>query len=175
MTPILIEQRQSFVERDTDDGSWTSANLFVSGIADDPVDPGSEGRVTPERVNLADHPQEGVLDDFFGIVLVARDSYRQAIGSIAIRGDKSLRRRRLLLAQGRQQLLIRIETLLHIHLVRPRQRSARSIYLNASGPDTRPPDRLSSAELDVGSKRLARRERKTQSSCDSYYRCAGLR
>src|SRR5262245_19796917 len=169
MTSILIEQQQGFfVDRDTDDGAWTSADRFVSGIADDPVDPGSEGRVTPERVNLADHPQEGVLDGFFGIVLVARDSYRQAIGSIAIRGDKSLCRRRLLLAQGRQQLLIRIETLLHIHLVRPRQRSARSIYLNASGPDTRPPDRLSSAELDVGSGRLARRESTTQSSCGRY-------
>src|SRR5215475_11066738 len=117
MTPILIEQRQSFIERDTDDGSWTSADLFVSGIADDPVDPGSEGRVTPERVNLADHAQEGVLDGFFGIVLVARDSYRQAIGSIAIRGNKSLCRRRLLLAQGRQQLLIRIESRLHIDLL----------------------------------------------------------
>src|SRR5215470_876763 len=89
MTPIFIEQRQSFVERDTNDGSWASADLFISGIGDDPVDPGSEGRVTPERVNLADHAQEGVLDGFFGIVPVTRDSYRQAIGSIAIRGDKT--------------------------------------------------------------------------------------
>src|SRR5262245_23667616 len=114
MTPLLIEQRQSFVERDADDGSRTSADRFVSGIADDPVDPGSEGRVTPERIDLADDAQEGVLDGFLGIVLVARDSYRQAIGSIAIRGDKSLCRRRLLLAQGRQQLLIRLESRCHI-------------------------------------------------------------
>src|SRR5215470_9907681 len=117
MAPILIERRQSFVERYIDEGSWTSTDLFVSGIADDPVDPGSEGRVTPERVNLADHAQEGVLDGLFGIALVARDSYRQAIGSIAIRLDKSLCRRRLLLAQGRQQLLIRIESPLHIDLL----------------------------------------------------------
>src|SRR5262249_1865769 len=168
MTSILIEQRQGFVERGTDDGSRTSADLFVSGIADDPVDPGSEGRVTSERVDLADHAQEGVLDGFFGIMLVTRDSYCQAIGSIAIRGDKSLCRRRLPLAQGGQQLLIRIESRLHVDLLALRQGWARSIYLNASGPDTRPRDRLSSAELDVGSGRLARRESKTQSSCDSY-------
>src|SRR5262245_42158310 len=151
MTSILIEQRQSLVERGTDDAARTSADLFVSGTADDPVVPGSEGRVTSERVDLADHSQEGVLDGFFGIVLVARDSYRQAIGSIAIRGDKSLCRRRLLLAQGRQQPLIRIESRLHVDLLALRQGWARSIYLNASGPDTRPRDRSSSAELDVGS------------------------
>src|SRR5438876_8143693 len=119
MAPILIERRQSFVERHIDEGPWTSADLFVSGIADDPVDPGSEGRVTPERVNLADHAQDRVLDGFFGIVLVARDSYSQAIGSIAIRGDKSLCRRRLPLAQGRQQLLIRVESCLHVALHLP--------------------------------------------------------
>jgi len=116
VAPILIERRQSFVERHPDEVSWTSADLFVSGIGDDPVDPGSEGRVTSERVNLADHAQEGVLDGFLGIVLVARDSYSQAIGSIAIRGDECLCRRRLPLAQGRQQLLIPIEPRVHVDL-----------------------------------------------------------
>src|SRR5215467_1376561 len=108
MAPILIERRQSFVERHIHEGSWTSTDLFVSGIADDPVDPGSEGRVAPERVNLTDHAQEGVLDGLFGIAPVTRDSDRQAIGSIAIRGEKSLGRRRFTLAQRFHELPVSI-------------------------------------------------------------------
>src|SRR5262249_29192219 len=73
MAPILVERRQSFVERQIHEGSWASADLVVSGIADDPIEPGSEGRVTPERINLADDAQEGVLDGVLGIVLVARE------------------------------------------------------------------------------------------------------
>src|SRR6266436_1008641 len=52
MAPILVERGQNFVERDIDECLWTSANLFVGVVADDPVDPGSEGRVTPERIDL---------------------------------------------------------------------------------------------------------------------------
>jgi hypothetical protein len=98
MAAIVIERWQDFVERDIEEWTWTSADLHVGGVANDPVEPRSERRVTPESVDLAYHAPEGILDGFLRIVLVARDSCRQAIGSIAIRGEKSLCRRRLALA-----------------------------------------------------------------------------
>jgi hypothetical protein len=47
-------------------------------------------------------------------MLVARDSYRQAIGSIAIRGEKSLCRRRLALAPSRHEFVIGIDSGWHV-------------------------------------------------------------
>src|SRR5205807_38583 len=76
MAPILVERGQNFVERDIDECLWTSANLFVGAVADDPVDPGSEGRVTPERIDLPHHAPERILDGLLGILLVTRDPYR---------------------------------------------------------------------------------------------------
>ena len=70
MAPIFMERRQNFVERDIDEGPWASADLLVGGVADDPVDPGSEGRVSPERVDLANDAPERILNDFLGILLV---------------------------------------------------------------------------------------------------------
>src|SRR5215467_9040715 len=90
MAPILIERRQSFVERDMDEGSGTSADLFVSGIAGDPVDPGSERRVTPERVDLPHDAPEGILDGILGILSVARDPRGEAIRAVAVCGDEPL-------------------------------------------------------------------------------------
>src|SRR5436190_16305444 len=49
-------------------------------------------------------------------MLVARDSYRQAIASIAIRGEKSLCRRRLALAQSRHEFVIGINSGWHVNL-----------------------------------------------------------
>src|SRR5438094_6886271 len=48
-------------------------------------------------------------------MLVARDSYRQAIGSIAIRGEKSLCRRRLALAQSRHEFVIGLDSGWHVN------------------------------------------------------------
>src|SRR5437879_13211172 len=85
MAPILVERGQNFVERDIDECLWTSANLFVGGVADDPVDPGSEGRVPPERIDLPHHAPERILDGLLGILLVTRASARHAIRAVAVR------------------------------------------------------------------------------------------
>src|SRR5205807_3930512 len=90
MAPILVERGQNFVERDIDECLWTSANLFVGAVADDPVDPGSEGRVTPERIDLPHHAPERILDGLLGILLVTRDSDRQAIRAVAVRRDEPI-------------------------------------------------------------------------------------
>src|SRR5919108_569701 len=83
-----------------------SADLLVGRVADDAVDPGAERRVALERVDLADHVPEGILDGLLRIPLVARDSYSQAMGSAAIRGDKRLCCRRLVLVESLQQCLV---------------------------------------------------------------------
>src|SRR5262245_41717314 len=114
MRPILMERRQNFVEWDIDEGSWVSAHLLVGGVADDTVDPGFEGSVTPERVDLPRHAPERILNDLLGILLRAGNPDGQAIGPIAIRGDKSLCRSRLMLSEGPQQFVVRIESIRHV-------------------------------------------------------------
>src|SRR2546428_6913978 len=52
---VLVEQRQHLVERDFATSTWPVAKLLVSGIGDDTVEPGAEGRLAPERVDLLDH------------------------------------------------------------------------------------------------------------------------
>src|SRR2546425_11501245 len=90
MAPILMERGQNFVERDIDECLWTPANLLVGGVADDPVDPGSEGRVTPERIDLPHHVPDRILAALLGILLVTRDSDRQAIRAVAVRRNELL-------------------------------------------------------------------------------------
>src|SRR5207249_11238144 len=90
MAPILVERGQNFVERDIDECLWTSANLFVGAVADDSVDPGSEGRVTPERIDLPHHAPERILDGLLGILLVTRDSDRQAIRAVTVRRNEPI-------------------------------------------------------------------------------------
>src|SRR5438445_13236980 len=94
MAPILVERGQNFVERDVerdiDECLWTSANLFVGAVADDPVDPGSEGRVTPERIDLPHHAPDRILDALLGILLATRDSDRQALRAVATRRSEPI-------------------------------------------------------------------------------------
>src|SRR5207244_4918791 len=88
MTPILSEWGQNFVDGDLEECLWTSANRPIGGVADDPVDPGSEGRVTPERIDLPHHAPERILDGLLAILLVARDADRQAIRAVAVRRNE---------------------------------------------------------------------------------------
>jgi len=80
------------------------AELPVGGVGDDAIDPGSEGRIPPERIDLSDYAPESVLDDLLGIRAVPRDAAGQAIRSIAISVDKSLCCCRFALAEDRQQV-----------------------------------------------------------------------
>src|SRR5262245_15281139 len=116
MAPILIERRPDIVERDIVECTSTSADPLVGGVGDDAVKPGAESRVTPERVDLAEHAPESILDGLLRIRLVACDSHRQAIGSVAKGGDERLCRHRVVLAQGRQELVIPIESRPHVNL-----------------------------------------------------------
>jgi len=74
-----MERRQNFVDGDIDECAWTSTDLLVDGVAHDPTDPGSEGRVTPEHADLPHHAQTRILDSFRGILLVTRNPCRQAM------------------------------------------------------------------------------------------------
>src|SRR5438094_5882470 len=90
MPAVLVERRQHLIERDFATSTLQVAKLLVGGIGDDPVEPGAEGRFTPERVDLPDHGPEGVLHDLLGIRVVARDADRQTIDAVAIHGHQGL-------------------------------------------------------------------------------------
>src|SRR5438128_6675265 len=88
---VLVEHWQHLIERDFATSTGPVAKLLVSGIGDDPVEPGAEGRLTPERVDLPDHGPERVLHDFLGVSRVSRDAAREAIRAVAVTGDETLR------------------------------------------------------------------------------------
>src|SRR5207244_4117486 len=46
------------------------------------------GRVPPERIDLPHHAPERILDGLLGILLVTRDSDRQAIRAVAVRRNE---------------------------------------------------------------------------------------
>src|SRR3989441_6892790 len=82
---VLVEQREGLVERDVAASVSPAAELLVGGVGDDAVEPGAEGRLTPERVDLPDHGPERVLHDFLGVLRGSCDADRQAIRAIAVR------------------------------------------------------------------------------------------
>src|SRR5215467_13640191 len=110
MTPILLERGYNFFERDIDERLWTSAGLLVGSVTHDPVEPGSEGRVSPERVDLPHHAPERILNGFLGIVPVARDPDGQTIRTLAIRGREPFGGLRVTPAQRLKKLLVSINS-----------------------------------------------------------------
>src|SRR5207253_644308 len=77
-----------------------------ASLHDGPVEPGAEGRLAPEGVDLPDHGPERVLDDFLCILLVSRDARGQAIRALTVRGDETLRRRRLVQSKRLEEVEI---------------------------------------------------------------------
>jgi hypothetical protein len=57
-------------------------------------------------MDLSDHVPECILHDFVRILPIPRDSYGEATGSVAIRDDRMLGRRRLVLAERLRQCLV---------------------------------------------------------------------
>src|SRR2546428_7212845 len=86
---VLVERRQYLIERDFVTSTWPVAKLLVGGIGNDPVEPGAEGRLTPERVDLPDHGPERVLHDFLGVPRVSRDAAREAIRAVPYAATRS--------------------------------------------------------------------------------------
>ena len=70
-----------------------AAELLVGGVRCDAVDPGSEGRITSEGIDLLDHAAESVLHGLLGILSITRDTHRQPIPTIAVASNETLRRR----------------------------------------------------------------------------------
>jgi hypothetical protein len=73
-------------------------------------------------MDLSDHGPECILHDFFRILPIPRDPYGEAIGSIAIRDDKMLGCRRLVLAESLHQCLVAVKSCWQasIHLIKTR-------------------------------------------------------
>ena len=90
MPPVLVEYREHVVERDLHALALSAPEFMIGAVGDDAVEPGSEGRLAPERVDLADHGQERILDDLFGVLGVARDPDGQTIGPVLVRRDETL-------------------------------------------------------------------------------------
>src|SRR5207245_4651952 len=75
---------------DTYDSICPAATLRVCAVVDDPVDAGPEGPVTPDRIDLPHHAPERILDGLLGILLVTRDSDRQAIRAVTVRRNEPI-------------------------------------------------------------------------------------
>src|SRR2546425_8492699 len=86
----VIEVRQHFVQRHFGATVRAATDLLIGGVGDDAVEPGPEGRLASERVDLADHRPDGVLNDFLGVLLAQRDPGRQTIRTVTVRRDQML-------------------------------------------------------------------------------------
>lgn len=63
--------------RGTLDAALPCAEFLVRRIGDDAVQPGAEGQLTPEGIDLPDHAPERVLHDLLGVLFVSGDPRRQ--------------------------------------------------------------------------------------------------
>src|SRR2546425_2787157 len=106
---VLVEQREGLVERDVAASVSPAAELLVGSIGDDSVEPGAEGRLTPERVDFPHHRPERVLYHFLGVLRASRDAARQAVRAVAVRGDEMLRCGRLTAPQRLHELTVAID------------------------------------------------------------------
>ena len=86
-----------------------AAALVVGGVRRDSVDPRSQRRIPAERVDLAKDVAECILHGFLGILRIAGDPDRQAIGAVAEHGDETLGGGRLVSAQGFQEVRVTID------------------------------------------------------------------
>src|SRR5262249_25963259 len=80
----------------------------VRTICGDPIEPGTEGRVTSERLDLPAHCAEGVLGDLLGVRAVAGDAHRQAVDAISVPRDQRLEGPGLVPAQRFHQICVGI-------------------------------------------------------------------
>ena len=105
---MLVERGQNLLQPNLNRCLWTAADLPVGCIAHDAIEPGSEGGFPSERVDLPHHAHERVLDDFLGILRVARDPDSQAIRAFAVSRDEPVGRRRLAQPQCIDELLVAV-------------------------------------------------------------------
>jgi len=64
------------------------AKVQVGSIRDDPVEPRTERRIAPERVDLAHHRPKCLLHDTLGILRIPRDAASQATRAALVLGDE---------------------------------------------------------------------------------------
>src|SRR5437763_11646286 len=105
----LIEERQDLVQREIRPSDAPTAELLVGGVRDDPIEPGAEGRLPFERLDLPDHAPERVLHDLLGIRVVSRDTDGEAVRAVSIGGHELLRRGRLATPEGDHERTITID------------------------------------------------------------------
>jgi hypothetical protein len=104
MAPLFIESRQHFVPGQISTLALPRAKFLVGRVRHDPEKPRAEGGLPPEGW------------------IFPRDPYGEAIGSIAIRDDKMLGCRRLVLAESVHQCLVAVKSCRQasIHLIKTR-------------------------------------------------------
>src|SRR5215475_2781613 len=64
MASVSVEYREHLIESELETLTAPAPGLLEGRIGDDPIEPRSEGRLAPERVDLANRVPERVLDDF---------------------------------------------------------------------------------------------------------------
>src|SRR6266403_1080551 len=92
---VRIEQRQDVIQRELSPAFLPAAEFVVGSVRHDAVEPGPEGRLAAEGIDLSDHGAQGVLHDLLRVLIVPRDAAGQAIRTLTIPRDETLRRHRL--------------------------------------------------------------------------------
>src|SRR5207249_7497721 len=116
-----------------------TAELLIRRVRHDAIEPGAEGGVASEGIDLAAHGPKRVLHHFLRIGRAARDADSQAIRPVTIGSNQSLGRRRLAPPEGVQERQITVgASRLSIHLTlpsrpQPRNRERNCQARSASG------------------------------------------
>jgi len=104
----LVEPRQHLIQREILAAALPSAQFLIGRVGHYAVEPGPEGRLAAEGVDLPHHRPERILHDFLGILPIAGDAAGQAISALAISRDQELRRPRLAAAKCPDKVAITV-------------------------------------------------------------------
>jgi hypothetical protein len=109
MPALFIEVRQDLVPRYFSTPALSVATFVIGRVRHDPEEPRAERALSPEAIDVPDYCPQCILHNLFRVLPIRRDPHGEAIGPLPIRGDKTLRRRRLTLAESPQQLLVAVD------------------------------------------------------------------
>jgi len=110
----LIEHGQQRVQRDIGAAATTPSATLIGRVGHDPIDPRAKRRVSPKRIDLPDHGQEGVLHGLLGVLRVTRDPRGQAASPVTVGGHQILGGRWISAAKGRHKLAVPIDQCRHL-------------------------------------------------------------
>src|SRR5207237_8345093 len=101
---VRIEPRQDVIQRKLSPASLPAAELVVGRVRHDAVEPGPEGRLAAEGIDLSHQGTQCVLHDLLRVLIVPGDAAGKAMRTLPKPSDETLRRHRLATPERFQQV-----------------------------------------------------------------------